>query len=74
MGNRFVDRAEAVDAVCLHFSEMFVSVSPDAIIIRKKTLAGLNYYKMDEEMAGNLYSSSMEGNKGCLLGQKMPNH
>lgn len=74
MGDRFVDRAEAVDAVCLHFSEMSVNVSPDAIIIRKKTLAGLNHYKMDEEMAGNLYSSHTEEYKGCLLGQKMPSH
>lgn len=71
---RFVDRAEAVDAVCLHFSDVSDNVSPDTIIIRKKILAGLNYYEMDKEMAGNLYSSHMEENKGCLLGQRMPSH
>lgn len=31
----FVDRAEAVDAVCLDFSEVSDKVSPDNVVVRK---------------------------------------
>lgn len=31
----FVDRAKAVDAICLDFGEVFDNVSPDTVIVRK---------------------------------------
>jgi len=31
----FVDRAEAVDAMCLDFSEVSDNVSPDTVVVRK---------------------------------------